>query len=48
MISETYISPSTSIGANLVAESGAAFRVWAPLATVVCLNGTLGDVVRTG
>src|SRR5579859_7533680 len=42
---QTNISPSTPMGANLVAR-GATFRVWGPSATAVYLNGTFGGVSR--
>jgi hypothetical protein len=42
MFPQAYISPTTSIGANLVAESGATFRCGPRLPTAVCFNGTFG------
>jgi 1,4-alpha-glucan branching enzyme len=40
-LSQTNVTPSTPMGANLVA-GGATFRVWAPLASAVYLNGVFG------
>jgi 1,4-alpha-glucan branching enzyme len=48
MISQTNISSSTPMGANLVSGGGATFRAWGPLASAVYINGTLGGVHRTG
>src|SRR5580704_6743076 len=42
MISQANISANTPMGANLVPGGGATFRVWAPLATAVYINGTFG------
>jgi 1,4-alpha-glucan branching enzyme len=44
MLSQQNISPTTPTGATLVAD-GATFRVWAPRATAVYLNGTFGGTV---
>ena len=44
MLSQANILPSTPMGANLVDGGGATFRVWAPRATAVYLNGTFGGV----
>ena len=41
MISQQSVSSQTPMGANLAA-GGATFRVWAPRATTVYLNGTFG------
>ena len=43
MISQSNIAPDTPMGANLV-EGGATFRVWAPGAREVYVNGTFGGV----
>ena len=43
MISQENISADTPMGATLV-PGGATFRVWAPRATAVYLNGTFGGV----
>jgi len=48
MISQQNISPSTPMGANLVAGGGATFRVWAPRATAVYLNGVFAGAPLTG
>ena len=48
MISQTNIQPGTPMGANLVAGGGATFRVWAPRATAVYLNGVFQGIPRTG
>ncbi len=47
MISQANILPTTPMGANLV-HGGATFRVWAPRATAVYVNGTFGGVTKTG
>ncbi len=47
MISQANISPETPMGANLYA-GGATFRVWAPRATAVYLNGVFGGTPQTG
>jgi 1,4-alpha-glucan branching enzyme len=44
MLSQQNISPTTPTGANLTAD-GATFRVWAPRAIAVYLNGTFGGQV---
>ncbi len=43
MISQAHITADTPMGATLV-NGGATFRVWAPRALAVYLNGTFGDV----
>ncbi len=48
MISQANISANTPMGANLVPAGGATFRVWAPLATAVYINGTFGGSSLTG
>jgi 1,4-alpha-glucan branching enzyme len=53
MISQANCSVNTPMGANLasgsgVAGGGATFRVWAPRATAVYLNGVFGGVARSG
>ena len=48
MISQANILPTTPMGANLVDGGGATFRVWAPRATAVYVNGTLGGTPLTG
>ena len=48
MISQQKISANTPLGANLVPGGGATFRVWAPRATEVYLDGVFGGVVRSG
>jgi 1,4-alpha-glucan branching enzyme len=45
MISQAHITADTPMGATLVNE-GATFRVWAPRALAVYLNGTFGGVPR--
>ncbi len=42
MISQANILLTTPMGANLVAGGGATFRVWAPRASAVYVNGTFG------
>jgi 1,4-alpha-glucan branching enzyme len=42
MLSQTNIAPSTPLGANPMPGAGVTFRVWAPRATDVYLNGTFG------
>ena len=42
MISQQNISATTPMGATLLAGGGATFRVWAPRATSVYLNGVFG------
>jgi 1,4-alpha-glucan branching enzyme len=44
MISQNNISQSTPMGATLLSNGGATFRVWAPRAGSVYLNGTFGGV----
>src|SRR5258708_7531479 len=48
MISQRNISPTTRMGANLIDGGGATFRVWAPRAVGVYVNGTFGGASRTG
>ncbi len=48
MISQANILPGTPMGANLVPGSGATFRVWAPRATAVYLNGIFQGTPLTG
>jgi 1,4-alpha-glucan branching enzyme len=48
MISQANILPTTPMGANLLASGGATFRVWAPRATAVYVNGTFGGAAKTG
>src|SRR5258708_11758884 len=48
MLSQANISPATPMGATLVAGGGATFRVWAPRATAVYVNGVFGGTVLTG
>jgi 1,4-alpha-glucan branching enzyme len=48
MISQANILPTTPMGANLVDGGGATFRVWAPRATAVYVNGTFGGTAQTG
>jgi 1,4-alpha-glucan branching enzyme len=48
MISQTNITPTTPMGANLVSVGGATFRAWAPLANAVYINGTFGGTPATG
>jgi 1,4-alpha-glucan branching enzyme len=40
-VTQDHISPNTRMGANLVAD-GATFRVWAPRAKAVYINGQFG------
>jgi 1,4-alpha-glucan branching enzyme len=48
MISQAHILPITPMGANLVDGGGATFRVWAPRATAVYVNGIFGGTRKTG
>ena len=48
MISQQNVSATTPMGATLVAGGGATFRVWAPRATSVYVNGVFGGVAVTG
>jgi 1,4-alpha-glucan branching enzyme len=48
MISQANISPTTPMGATLVPAGGATFRVWAPRAISVYVNGMFNGVRRTG
>jgi len=48
MISQANILPTTPMGANLIDSGGATFRVWAPRATAVYVNGTFGGNPQTG
>src|SRR5271170_5116888 len=45
MLSQNGITPSTPTGATLF-DGGATFRVWAPRATAVYLNGTFSGVAH--
>ena len=45
MMSQSNISPSTPMGATLAGD-GATFRVWAPRALAVYLNGTFNDIAQ--
>jgi 1,4-alpha-glucan branching enzyme len=47
MLSQSNILPTTPMGANLV-NGGATFRVWAPRATAVYVNGIFQGAPRTG
>jgi 1,4-alpha-glucan branching enzyme len=48
MISQQNISTSTPMGATLTADGGATFRVWAPRATAVYVNGVFAGAPLTG
>ena len=48
MLSQANISPTTPMGANLVAGGGVTFRLWAPRATAVYLNGSFGGTWESG
>ena len=48
MISQANLSAATPMGATLVAGGGATFRVWAPRASAVYLNGVFDGVSQTG
>ena len=48
MISQANILPTTPMGANLIDSGGATFRVWAPRATAVYVNGTFAGKPQTG
>jgi 1,4-alpha-glucan branching enzyme len=48
MISQANILPTTPMGATLIAGRGATFRVWAPRATSVYLNGIFSGAPATG
>ncbi len=48
MLSQAHISPTTPMGANLVASGGATFRAWAPRATAVYVNGTFSGTPKAG
>jgi len=48
MLSQTNISSSTPLGANVAPGGGVTFRVWAPRASAVYLNGTFGGVTYAG
>jgi len=48
VISQANISPNTPMGANLVSGGGATFRVWAPLASAVYINGIFNGTTTTG
>ncbi len=47
MLSQANISPATPMGATLVVGGGATFRVWAPRATAVYVNGVFGGTPKT-
>ncbi len=48
MISQANISPTTPMGATLVAGAGATFRAWAPRASAVYVNGIFAGTPRIG
>src|SRR5580700_5707583 len=48
MISQQNISAATPMGATLLAAGGVTFRVWAPRALAVYLNGVFGGTPLTG
>ena len=48
MISQANILPTTPMGANLVDGGGATFRVWAPRATAVYVNGVFRGTPKVG
>jgi 1,4-alpha-glucan branching enzyme len=48
MLSQANILPTTPMGVTLVDKGGATFRVWAPRATAVYVNGTFGGTSMTG
>jgi 1,4-alpha-glucan branching enzyme len=48
MTSQQNITANTPMGANLVPSGGATFRVWAPRATAVYLNGVFGGIKLDG
>jgi 1,4-alpha-glucan branching enzyme len=48
VISQTNISATTPMGATLVTGGGATFRVWAPRASAVYLNGVFSGAASTG
>src|SRR5580698_84184 len=48
MISQANISSSTPMGATLLAGGGTTFRVWAPRATAVYVNGVFGGTPLNG
>jgi 1,4-alpha-glucan branching enzyme len=48
LLTQDNITPNTAMGANLFPRGGATFRVWAPRALNVYLNGTFDDGVRSG
>jgi 1,4-alpha-glucan branching enzyme len=48
MITQQNITVNTPMGANLVPSGGATFRVWAPRAAAVYLNGVFGGVTLDG
>jgi len=47
MISQQHITPETPMGGTLVPD-GATFRVWAPRAHQVFVNGVFGGIPRLG
>ena len=48
MLSQSNISSTTPMGANLVSSGGATFRTWAPGASGVYLNGTFSGTPLNG
>ena len=48
MISQQNIRSNTPMGANLVPSGGATFRVWAPRASAVYVNGVFQGGAATG
>jgi 1,4-alpha-glucan branching enzyme len=48
MLSQAHISPTTPMGADLVDGGGATFRVWAPRATAVYVNGVFAGTPKNG
>lgn len=48
MLSQQNITSDTLMGSNLEPLGGATFRVWAPQATAVYLDGVFGDVTLAG
>ena len=48
MLSQANILPTTPMGANLMDGGGATFRLWAPLASAVYVNGTFGGTWQSG
>jgi len=48
MLSQANIFPTTPMGANLVDGGGATFRMWAPRASAVYVNGRFGGTWQSG